>query len=277
MSARPIREIQTFRLDIEYDGGRYQGWQKQGSKQTAQGVRTVAGTLERVLREAGLEVINLTGSGRTDGGVHARGQVAHLHLAPARGLTPSALMDELSRELPQDIAVTAVSPCPRAFHARHDALARTYDYQISLRRSAFAKPFVWWVRRPLDLGKLERAWHSFEGFHDLSAFADLEGDEDPRCDIQACTLSRVGSLVLLRATASHFLRKQVRRMVGAAVWCALGEEDPRRIALDLDRPTEPANLLWGAQAAPSAGLFLRHVRYSESETIPPLQPFIHVD
>jgi len=250
----------SFRLVLEYDGSRYQGWQKQGPKQTAQGVRTVAGTLERVLTEAGLTVANLGGSGRTDAGVHALGQVAHLHLS---GKIPKAweLQRILDEGLPGDVALRAVTPCPPAFHARHEAVSRTYLYQISQRRTAFAKPYVWWVKGQLDLDRLQEAWSLFQGNHDMTSFADLVKGEDPRTLIQSVEFVLDGALVLLRVTAGHFLHRQVRRMVGAAVLCALGKERAGRIQQDLEHPTSEANLFWGASAAPASGLFLERVQY----------------
>jgi len=251
----------AYRLLLEYDGSRFQGWQKQGPKQTAQGVRTVSGTLERVLQEGGIQVAALGGSGRTDAGVHALGQVAHLHLKPGPAPRPKDLQRILDEGLPGDVAVRSVVTCSPKFHARHEAMSRSYLYQISQRRSAFAKPYLWWVKAPMDLRKLEDAWGAFQGAYDLSSFADLEPGEDPRCQIQSSELVLDGSLVLLRVIATHFLRRQVRRMVGAAVHCALGKERPGRILLDLQQPSAEANLYWGATAAPSAGLFLERVRY----------------
>jgi tRNA pseudouridine38-40 synthase len=259
-----------YRLLVEYDGSRFQGWQKQGPKQTAQGVRTVAGTLERVLQEAGLTVSSLGGSGRTDAGVHALGQVAHLHLS---GNNPKfwELQRILDEGLPGDVAVRAVNPCPAGFHARHEATARTYLYQLSLRRTAFAKAYVWWVKAPLDPKRLQEAWQTFQGNLDMSAFADLVKGEDPRCQIHAMDFAQDGALILLRVTAGHFLHKQVRRMVGASVLCALGKEKVERIARDLAAPTPEANLFWGAAAAPAAGLFLEHVHYPGGVELAPLR------
>jgi tRNA pseudouridine38-40 synthase len=257
---RPAPAPGAFRLVLEYDGSRFQGWQKQGPKQTAQGVRTVAGTLERVLTEAGLHVANLGGSGRTDAGVHARGQVAHLHLS-GHVPKPWELQRILDEGLPGDIALRAVAPCPPTFHARHEAISRTYLYQISQRRTAFAKPYVWWVKAPLDLERLREAWEAFQGNHDMSSFADLVKGEDPRCLIHAVEFVQDGALLLLRVTAGHFLHKQVRRMVGAAVACGLGKAKVGQVAQDLERPTPETNLFWGALAAPASGLFLEHVHY----------------
>jgi len=263
---KPTRgpERAAYRLLLEYDGSRYQGWQKQGEKQTGQGVRTVAGTLERVLQQEGLKVLTLMGSGRTDGGVHAAGQVAHLHLN-GPGPKPADLRRIFDENLPADIAIREIAPCPASFHARHDATFRTYVYQISLRRSAFAKPYVWWVKQALALDKLQAAWTSFEGQHDFSAFADLEPGESPRGHVRQCQCSRQGDLIILRITAGHFLRRQVRRMVGAAVQCALGRENLDHLRRDLAHPTPQATLHWAEKAAPSSGLFLERVGYAGEE------------
>ena len=258
----------AYRLLLEYDGGRYHGWQKQGERQSAQGIRTVTGALERVLLEAGFRVLTLAGAGRTDIGVHAAGQVAHLHLAGGKAPTAAELQRKLDEGLPADIAVRSIVACSPAFHARHDALERSYLYQISLRRSAFAKSYLWWVKTHLDLAALAASWKLFEGSHDMAAFADLEPGEDSRCQIRACEFVREGSLILLRITARHFLRRQARRLVGAAVLCGLGREKQETLVRDLLRPTAKATLHWAENAAPSSGLFLERVRYSGDPELP---------
>ena len=262
--------VTAYRLLIEYDGSRFQGWQRQGYKQTKEGVRTVAGSLEHVLHEAGLRLVYLGGAGRTDAGVHALGQVAHLHLEARNAPRPGELRRILDAALPQDIAIRDLRSCLPRFHARHDAVDRTYLYQISRRRSAFAKPWIWWVKRGLDRDRLTKAWSAFQGDHDVAAFADLDPEEDGRVRILSCETAHEGELLLLRVRATHFYRRLVRRMVGAAVACALGEEEPLRVLEDLRNPTEAANLYWGAKAAPSSGLFLEAVRYSgDPEPGPP--------
>jgi tRNA pseudouridine38-40 synthase len=111
---------------------------------------------------------------------------------------------------------------------------------------------------------------AFRGDQELSAFADLDTEEDGRARIVQCEVVEAGALVLLRVRATHFYRRQVRRMVGAAVACGLGEEEPRRVVEDLRNPTEAANLFWGAKAAPASGLFLEAVRYAgDPEPGPP--------
>ena len=270
--------VVAYRLLLEYEGGKFQGWQRQGERQTQEGVRTVSGSLEHAVRQAGLRLVTLGGSGRTDAGVHALGQVAHLHVEPKGAPDPRDLARLLEPHLPGDLGLRAVTACSPDFHARHDAVSRSYLYQLSLRRSGLAKPFIWWVKQQLDLTILERAWKAFEGPFDVSAFADLGPQDDPRCRIEACELAQAGSLILLRVTASHFKRSQVRRMVGAAVACARREAgaDPARIARDLTRPRPDAALYWSALAAPASGLFLEHVRYQGESGPGPLNPIILV-
>ncbi|HEU4950450.1 MAG TPA: tRNA pseudouridine synthase A [Holophagaceae bacterium] len=266
----------AYRLRLEYEGSRFHGWQKQGEAQVKAGVRTVMGSLERCLVEAGLQVVALQGSGRTDAGVHALDQAAHLHLAPGKAPSPAQLQRIFDEGLPSDLSVREVKTCSPTFHARHDAEERSYLYQLCRRRSGLAKPFIWWVRKPLDLDRLAAAWQAFEGFHAVTAFADLDRGDEPRCEIRRCEWAAEGSLILLRATASHFKRSQVRRMVGAAVACATGEADPASIARDLAQPSREAALFWSPRAAPAAGLFLERVRYPGEPPVGPLRPFILV-
>jgi len=261
---------------LEYDGSKFQGWQRQGPKQSAEGVRTVAGSLEHACREAGLKVVELVGAGRTDAGVHALGMTAHLHLDPRGAPEPRDLGRLLDPHLPHDLALREARACSPAFHARHDAEARTYLYQLARRRTAFGKPYAWWVKGSLDLRLLEAAWKAFEGRHDLSAFADLEAGENGKVALEALEVKEHGSLVLLRVTARHFFHRQVRRMAGAAVACAQGRARLEELAHDLKRPVKEANLRWGALAAPAAGLFLERVRYGGDGPLPPLHSMIEV-
>jgi len=266
----------AYRFKVEYDGSRFHGWQKQSDRQVSQGIRTVTGALERVLQQAGHRVLTLGGSGRTDAGVHALGQIAHLHLPALGAPRPQDLQRIFDEGLPSDLAVASIEPCSTSFHARHDALERSYLYQLSLRRSAFGKSFLWWVKGNLDLRRLEEAWALFPGNYDASAFADLEPGEDPHVQIKRCELSRDGSLVLLRLTAGFFLRRQVRRMVGAAVLCGLGKEKVEHLRRDLQHPSKEATLYWSEKAAPAAGLFLERVRYQGDSEAVPLLPVLRV-
>ena len=132
-----------FRLDLEYVGTRYSGWQDQRNARTVQGALHEA--VRRVAKRTDFESY---GSGRTDAGVHALHQVAHLDLESR--LPPETLRRALNDELPADIHLLRLAKTTRQFHARHSAVARSYMYQIARRRTAFGKPFVWWIRDPLD-------------------------------------------------------------------------------------------------------------------------------
>ena len=157
-----------LKLTIEYAGTRYSGWQIQTN------ARTIQGELERAIREAAGNTtrLELYGSGRTDAGVHALAQVAHLDIATT--LPPETLRRRINDALPSDINVLRIDTVRHRFHARHDAVARSYIYQIARRRTAFAKAFVWWVKDDLDVDKMRLAAKQFVGMHDFRSFSDDE-------------------------------------------------------------------------------------------------------
>ena len=156
----------------------------------------------------------------------------------------------------------AVDTVPHRFHARHGAVARSYLYQVSRRRSAFAKPFVWWVKEPLDLDRMKEAAARFTGMHDFQAFSD-DDPEEKSTDVlvEDVTLAEDGDLILVRVGGSHFIWKMVRRMVGVLVEIGKGQLDPDE--------------MWTADAArltaPAAGLFLERVFYDGDQRTFPLQ------
>ena len=145
----------TWKLTIEYKGTRYLGWQEQ-----KQG-RTVQGALRDAAEDYFGEKVDLGGSGRTDAGVHALAQVAHLRAVKKRSTEP--IQAALNERLPADIHVLKVESVAERFHARHSAIARQYLYQISTRRTAFAKDYVWWVKSRLDLARMEQCAQAFVG------------------------------------------------------------------------------------------------------------------
>jgi len=242
----------TYRLLIEYDGTEFGGWQVQA------GGRTVQGVLLDTLRElTGERQLDLQGAGRTDAGVHALGQVASLRCR--RPLDPARLARELERELPPDLAALEVHQAPKEFHARHDALARAYRYQIARRRSAFGKRTTWWIAGELDVEAMARGAAGFVGRHDFRAFARRAKEaESTLVEVEACEVAAVGDFVLLRLVASHFLWNQVRRMVGTLVAIGRGEARPDDVSQWLSGAAQPPLL-----AAPAAGLFLEAVRYPD--------------
>jgi tRNA pseudouridine38-40 synthase len=261
-----------FRLLIEYTGTRYSGWQIQKN------ARTVQGELDRAIRVAtDRREFELYGSGRTDAGVHALAQVAHLDIYT--NLPPETLRRRINDELPADVHVRAIRTAPHRFHARHDARARSYLYQISRRRTAFAKPFVWWIREPLDLAAMREAAARFVGMKDFEAFTDDDAEEkSTRVLLERLEIAEHGSLILIRVQGSHFLWKMVRRIVG--VLAAVGRGD--LTVNDAEgwlhgREAFGATLTPAALTAPAAGLFLEGVYYDGDEGPGPLKPLVLIE
>jgi len=270
-----------FKLLIEYNGSRYSGWQIQKN------ARTVQGEIDRAVREVSKRrEFELYGSGRTDAGVHALAQVAHLELYT--DLPTESLRRKLNDELPSDIHLRAIDKAPHRFHARHDALSRSYLYQITRRRTAFGKPFVWWIREPIDVDVMRRAAARFVGMKNFEAFtADDPEEKSTLVLVDQIEIVEAGALVLVRIQGSHFLWKMVRRLVGvlAAVGRGdLGVVDAARL-LDPDsarassindraahRSAEPAAL-----AAPASGLFLEAVMYQGDQGPGPLRPVVLIE
>lgn len=251
-----------FRLTLEYAGTRYSGWQIQKN------ARTVQGELERALQKAaGRGRVETYGSGRTDAGVHALRQVAHADLAVA--LPPGTLVARVNEALPHDINVLAAERVSPRFHARHSAVARSYLYQIARRRTAFAKPFVWWVRDDLDLDRMRRAARTLVGMADFRAFTDADPDErSTRVLVDEIVIGTHGALVLIRVVGSHFLWKMVRRLVGVLVEVGKGRLPPGAVSGLLKGASEvPARL-----TAPSSGLFLERVYYEGDTRASGLEP-----
>ena len=255
----------NYRLTLEYEGTRYRGWQEQ------QNARSVAGELRRAVQEAAGEVKELGGSGRTDAGVHALAQCAHLRLL--RAIDPEVLRTRVNDLLPPDIHLLAVVPAPAGFHARHSAVSRSYLYQVSRRRTALAKRFVWWVKRPLDAAAMAEAAAEIVGRHDFRLFCERPGEQPSTLVVvESVQVEEAGSLILFRLVASHFLWKMVRRVVGTLVRVGGGELDRRALrGLVAGRAPEDGGLP-AAWTAPPSGLFLERVLYPGDPPLPPLAP-----
>jgi len=255
-----------FKLVLEYAGTRYSGWQIQKN------ARTVQGELRRVVSEVTKKRdFEIYGSGRTDAGVHALGQVAHLDVETR--MAPEPLRFALNDRLPADIHVLALVRASPRFHARHDAVARSYLYQISRRRTAFGKPYVWWIEDELEVPRMRAASRLFRGMNDYRSFTEKKVEEgSTRVLLQEVSVAESGALILIRIVGSHFLWKMVRRMVGVLAEVgrgAMGEADVR--ALLSSKSSVPAAL-----TAPPSGLFLERVFYEADETETPIAPAIGV-
>lgn len=260
----------TYRLTLEYEGTRYRGWQEQAN------ARSVAGELRRAVVAAGGEVTELGGSGRTDAGVHALAQVAHLRLR--RRVEREGFRRAVNDSLPPDIHVLQMNEAPERFHARHDAVARTYLYQVSRRRTALSKRFVWWVKRPLSVEAMRAAAAGLAGRRDFRLFCEKPGEQPSTVVVvERAEVEEAGSLVLVRLTASHFLWKMVRRVVGALVELGAGGLDPAAWEPLLAGRAPGEGGLPAAWTAPASGLFLERVRYAGEPELPPIAPVVRVE
>jgi len=255
--------MSRFKLTIEYTGTRYSGWQIQKN------ARTIQGTLVHAIAQAsGVTDFELYGAGRTDAGVHALAQVAHLDLEV--DTAPELLRRRINDELPADINVLGLEKVPRRFHARHDAVSRSYVYQVSRRRTAFAKPFVWWVKDDLNVRPMREAARRMTGRHDFRSFTD----EDPELgstivEVERLDVREAGDLIVIRVVGSHFIWKMVRRIVGVLVAVGRGSLDLSAVDRFLTSHSEtPARL-----TAPPSGLFLERVFYEgDRRDLPPNVP-----
>lgn len=250
--------MQTFRLTLEYDGSRFSGWQDQIN------ARTVQGELKQAVLDLFRTDVEVQGAGRTDAGVHAVGQIAHLKVrGKAPALTASQILRELNDKLPASIAVLDVTEVPPRFHARHDAKSRAYFYQISTRKAALSKRFVWWVKEPLDVARMQQAAALIAGRHDFLAFRAADPskpDESTVVVVESAEVSVDDNLIVFRIEASHFVWKMVRRLVGTLVKVGLGEVSVEQFAGLLTGRKNP-QLDIAAWTAPASGLFLEAVRY----------------
>ncbi|MEW5917135.1 MAG: tRNA pseudouridine(38-40) synthase TruA [Gemmatimonadota bacterium] len=252
--------VRCVQLVLHYDGTKFAGWQRQPDQ------RTIQGELERVLTSLCDQPIAALGAGRTDAGVHARGQAAGVRV-PYKW-TPSNLRRALNALLPDDLWVAAAHEMREEFHARYSAISRGYVYFIGTddaAHSPFRNRTEWPVNRTLDRALLDHAASSLAGDHSFRAFA-VRGTA-PAGDDHRCTVLRAAwherpdaSGMRFEIEANRFLHHMVRFLVGTMVAIAAGERDAR----DLDRLLAADSNEDVSPPAPAHGLFLERVSYPES-------------
>lgn len=255
-----------FRIDMEYEGTRYSGWQVQKNARTVQGELMTAA--EKVFNTNRFE---LYGSGRTDSGVHALRQTAHLDVQTQ--LQPHVVRMRINDSLPADVNVLRVEKAHKNFHARHDAITRSYLYQISRRRTAFGKRFVWWIKDELQAERMQQAASVFVGMNDFRSFtADSPEEKSTKVLLDEVRIEEAGDLILLRIRGSHFLWKMVRQMVGVLAEVGRGSMKPEGIsALLQEQSALPARF-----TAPPSGLFLEGAYYPGDVLPQTLEPVMFI-
>ncbi|MEZ5936719.1 MAG: tRNA pseudouridine(38-40) synthase TruA [Hyphomonadaceae bacterium] len=246
-----------YRITIEYDGSPFSGWQRQA------GVPSVQGALEEAVANLNRgEAVEVTGAGRTDAGVHAFGQVAHLDLGT--GIRPDKLRDALNAHLrPHPVAVLEAETVAPDFHARFDAVRRSYIYRIVNRRADLAldRNRAWRVPVPLDHETMHAAAQALVGKHDFTTFRDSQCQSDsPVKTLDEITVSRIGQDIEVRCAARSFLHRQVRSMVGSLVEVGRGREGVTWIG----RILKAADRTQCGPVAPADGLYLYRVDYGEA-------------
>jgi len=242
-----------YRLDLEYDGRPYKGFQAQGE------LPTVQASIERAVKAFSGETLRLQAAGRTDAGVHALRQVVHIDLE--RDWKPEVVRDALNAHLvPEPIAVTSASLAPEGFHARFSAKRRRYLYRILNRVAppSLDKGRVWHVKKPLDAGAMAVAAQTLIGHHDFTTFRDIDCQaKSPMKTLDVATVSRDGEEVRLVFAARSFLHRQVRSMTGSLTEVGAG----RWTAADLRAALEAKDRAACGPVAPAEGLYLAEVSY----------------
>lgn len=242
-----------FKLTLEYDGSAYHGWQLQKDSNSVQGkimdaVKEVFGAQSK---------FELYGAGRTDAGVHALGQVAHLDINTT--LPPLQIKYRLNDVLPATISIIDVKPVSNKFHARYDATSRSYIYQISTRKSAFGKRYAYWIKDTLNVDAMQDAADLMVGMKDFRSFGDKDAEtKSTMVEVTAVNVYTDGSSIIVNVVGSHFLWKMVRRIVGVLVEVGRGHIDKHCVEGYFRKYSpEPATF-----TVPPSGLYLERVEYN---------------
>ncbi|NUN69821.1 MAG: tRNA pseudouridine(38-40) synthase TruA [Bacteroidetes bacterium] len=240
----------NIKLTIEYDGTDFVGWQRQPNG------RTVQEELEKAIAVITREQCAVTGAGRTDSGVHARGQVANFMTTSTVGA--QELSRSLNGLLPEDIVVHSAEQVEEGFSARYSAVSRHYRYFIAVRPTALERKYTWELHYALDVDAMNHAASSILGTHDFQAFCKAESEVDHHlCNVMESCWQRTDRHMIYSVQANRFLHGMVRALVGTMVNIGRGYtpvEDFQSILASRRRSQ-------AGQAAPSKGLFLERVTY----------------
>ncbi len=249
--------LRTIRLLIEYDGTPFRGWQIQRNG------KTVQSEIRRAFRKVSGEWVVVQGASRTDSGVHAQGQVAHVRTRTR--IPADRIAHALNAHLPESIVVLASDEAPEGFHAQYGAKSKWYRYLVLNRRvrSSLDRDRVWLIRAPLDLDRMRAAARHLVGRHDFRAFATEVADENSTVRrVTKLTITRKGDLLTFDVRGGGFLNHMVRGIVGTLVEVGLGKRPPGEIpAILASRDRSRAG-----QNAPAQGLCLMSVRYGNPKS-----------
>ncbi len=245
--------MNNYKLIIQYDGGRYKGWQRLGS-----GENTIQGKIESVLSELVGREIEIIGCSRTDAGVHALEQVANFKVDKKLG--ESEIKNYLNRYLPQDISITEVTSVPERFHARYNSKAKTYLYKIwnEEHTNPFMRKYSMHVEKKLDIEKMKKASRFLIGEHDFTAFSNAKSKKKSMVrEIYSIDIAEDGGFVQIRVSGNGFLHNMVRKIVGVLIEVGLSRVDAEAISGILEaKERNQVNCL-----ADASGLYLEKVDF----------------
>ncbi len=247
--------MRNFKIIIQYEGTRYQGWQRQDSTGN-----TIQGKLEAILAKmTGLHFVQVDGSGRTDAGVHALGQVANFKIDTK--LPAAAVMDYINQYLLEDIGVIAIEEMPERFHSRLNAKGKTYCYRIWNEKlpCVFLRRYVYELPEPLDLDAMRTAAACLVGTHDFKAFtSNKKSRKSTIRTMDAILIDKEGSEVVITYSGDGFLYHMVRILTGTLIEAGLGQRDPASVKtlLEKDATRDLSGVL-----VPAKGLCLMEERY----------------
>lgn len=248
-----MEKMYNYKLTISYDGTRYNGWQRQGNTKD-----TIQGKLNEIIGKYLGEEVDLAGSGRTDKGVHAKGQVASFKCA--KFLDIEKFVADVNGYLPQDIRILDPKPVDERFHARLSAVSKTYEYVIDNGPVAdvFARKYSWRVEDALDVEKMRQAAELLVGTHDFKSFCGNKHLK--KSSVRTITdiiIERNQGKIILQFTGDGFLQNMVRIMTGTLVEVGLG----KREAASMLGILESKNRELAGMMVPPEGLFLKVVEY----------------
>ncbi len=245
-----------FKFTIEYDGSSFSGWQKQNNAKSIQGELIDAIKAVFDANKSNDKYIDFQGSGRTDSGVHAYNQVAHLECQTE--LSADEMKFKLNDILPFGINILEIEKADDRFHARHTAKSRQYIYKISKRKNPFERKHSWYIKEKLDIEKMVTASKELIGLHDFISFSDKPKEEkSTKVEIENIKIFETEDFIIIKIKATHFLWKMVRRMVGVLAEVGKG----KKTQYDIREYLAAYNHDVSNFTAPASGLFLDKIIY----------------
>ena len=248
--------MQNYKLTIQYDGTRYNGWQRQGNTEN-----TIQGKLNEIIGRYLGEEVDIAGSGRTDAGVHALAQVANFKTSQC--FDKERFLSEVNSFLPQDIRIIGVEAVDERFHARLSAVSKTYEYVIDNAPVAdvFARKYSCRVEEPLHVEKMREAAALLTGTHDYSSFCgNKKFKKSPVRMVMDIMITECDGKIRIAFTGDGFLQNMVRIMAGTLIEVGLGKREASSMTAILEVKSRDA----AGMMAPPEGLFLREVKYFDN-------------